>query len=246
MDILSRLDQVARGELSPAEAVKIVREALLDEDQRAVNRAYTATRERTWLYVRQPSPLEDARLWLNAIQHLSGLLFERREVELAGRVRGMSELLLQTVRFADLKAGTEDTPPAPEPPADRRGTIADPKWLEQVNADVDYLEKMAGPATKGLYVPMDCRHLTAPPGCVDFAVVSADEGREVSRVWMEDDARFQAAASPARISRLVSAYRQLQTENATLKATGSGEGSRWIASLLRDAADRTESRASNE
>lgn len=221
MDILSHLDQVARGEIAPAEAAKIVRAALLDGDERAVNRAYTAMRERTWLYVRQPSPLEDARLWLNAIQHLSGLLFERCLVELAGRVRGMSELLLQTVRFADLKADTEDNPPVPGKPTERtEGTLADPKWVEQVNADVDYLEKMAGPATKGLYVPMDCRHLTAPPGCVDYAVVSADEGYEVSRVWKEDDARFQAAASPARISRLLSAYRQLRTQNATLKAAG--------------------------
>lgn len=103
------------------------------------------------------------------------------------------------------------------------GSLADTRWVQQVNADVDFLEKMAARATKGLYVPMDCRHLKAPADCVDYGVVSVDEGREVSRVWMEDDARFQAAANPARISRLLSAYRQLHAENATLKAAANSE-----------------------
>jgi hypothetical protein len=103
------------------------------------------------------------------------------------------------------------------------GSLYDAKWVEQVNADVNFLERLAGSATTGLYVPVDCRHLTAPAECVDYGVVSVDEGREVSRVWKEEDARFQAAANPTRILRLLSAYRQLQAENANLRSANTNE-----------------------
>ncbi|MCJ8506779.1 hypothetical protein MUU53_02505 [Rhizobium lemnae] len=103
MDILSRLDLVARGEFSPAEALKLARAAVLGDDKRVQNRAYTAVRERTWQYVKQSSPLEDARLWLNSIQHISSLLADKGDEVLAERLRGMSELLLQSLRFADLQ-----------------------------------------------------------------------------------------------------------------------------------------------
>ncbi|MDW9481802.1 hypothetical protein GOB57_24445 [Sinorhizobium meliloti] len=241
-DIYSRLKLVARGDISPSEAAKVVREAFKSEDQRAINSAFTAVRERTWMYVKRSSPIEAARLWLHAIQHLSTLLLEIGETSLAKRMRGMSELLLQELRFVDLQTASTEIRANAE--ADKimdavaqmreaEGTLADPKWVEQIDADVDYLERMAEHATKGLYVAMDCRHLTAPADCVDYAVVAADAGREVSRVWAEDDARFQAAASPVRISRLVTSHRQLRAENAALKS-GSRDGGNWIASLLRE------------
>lgn len=226
-DIYSRLKFVARGELHPSEAVRVAREAFKSEEQRAVNCAFTAVRERTWMYVKRSSPIEDARLWLHSVQHLSALLIERGETSLAERMRGMSELLLQELRFVDLQAASNQIPANGE--ADKvldavahmrkaEGTLSDPKWVEQIDADVDFLERMAENATKGLYVAMDCRHCAAPADCVDYAVVSADAGREVSRVWTEADARFQAAASPARVSTLVSVHRQLRAENAALKA----------------------------
>jgi hypothetical protein len=74
--------------------------------------------------------------------------------------------------------------------------------------------------------------LRRPADCVDYAVVSPEAGREVSRVWKEEDARFQAAASPARISRLVRAYRDLEEENRKLKTETSPRTDWEIAQMI--------------
>lgn len=224
MDIFSRLKLVSGGKLQPADAIKVMREALASENQQAVDSAFAAVRERTWMYVKQSSPVEAARLWLNAIQQFSALLLDKGQTSLAERLRGMSELLLHEL---DHQVASNEVPTDGETEAlltdgarveDAEGTVADPKWVEQIDADVNFLERMVENATKGLYVAMDCRHCAAPADCVEYAVVSAEAGREVSRVWTEDDARFQAAASPARIARLVTAHRQLRGENAALKS----------------------------
>jgi hypothetical protein len=107
---------------------------------------------------------------------------------------------------------------------------------EQIEGDIALLERLSKDATVGTYIPMDCRHCAAPADCVDYAVVSTEAGRVVSRVWRQEDALFQAAASPERILRLLTGYRQLEDENRRLKAGLRPHGESWVSALLRETA----------
>ncbi|MCS4088497.1 hypothetical protein [Rhizobium sp. BK176] len=127
-------------------------------------------------------------------------------------------------------------PTVPTDTIEVRSPADELKWKEQIRADIAFLERLAKDATAGAYTPMDCRHCSAPANCVDYAVVSAEAGMEVSHVWKEEDARFQAAASPQRILRLLKAYRELEAENQTLKAERRHQGESWVSTMLRETA----------
>jgi len=100
---LARLDDLARGNIAIAEAVKLVRESLTSGDEPTLSLTYTALKDFTWQTVSQGAPTEDLRAWFDILKHASVLLRRRGANDLSSRLIGHSELVAQSIRFSDLQ-----------------------------------------------------------------------------------------------------------------------------------------------
>lgn len=94
------LDEIARGDATPAEATATVR-AALEFDPPLVDRVYDALRDVTWRTLTSRSFGEELQDWFEVFRHTSALIGE--ESIIASKVRALADLLGQSSRFDEFQ-----------------------------------------------------------------------------------------------------------------------------------------------
>lgn len=100
MDTFAKLESVGRGEVSASEAVKAVTQVIENNDIMALGRAYNATRDLTWRYIRETQSFDEAKTWSNGLGLIAVLFDENGSPELTKRLQGMHELLHKSLDMA--------------------------------------------------------------------------------------------------------------------------------------------------
>jgi hypothetical protein len=93
------LDELARGDATPAEAAHAIRVALA-ADPPLTDRVYDALRDVTWRVLTSRSFGDELRDWFNVFRHASALAADSG---IAEKIRGFADLISQSARFAELQ-----------------------------------------------------------------------------------------------------------------------------------------------
>ncbi|MCK1504533.1 hypothetical protein [Bradyrhizobium sp. 18] len=96
----SALDEIARGDATPADAAVVVRRALSFEPP-LVSRVYDALRDVTWRTLTSRSFGDELKDWFEVFRHASALIGEGSAV--AEKIRALADLLAQSSRFAEFQ-----------------------------------------------------------------------------------------------------------------------------------------------
>jgi hypothetical protein len=94
------LDEVARGDATPAEATVAIRKAFAAEPP-LVDRVYDALRDVTWRMLTSRSFDDELQDWFEVFRHASALANNSSAV--AEKIGGFADLLEQSARFAELQ-----------------------------------------------------------------------------------------------------------------------------------------------
>lgn len=105
-EIVALLDEVRRGDATPAVATDILRRALRPEAS-ATAHLYAALRDLTWGLVASRGAAPDIPEWYDVVRHAAALSGRRGHGEVAIRLRTLAELLAQTGRFAERQPSDE-------------------------------------------------------------------------------------------------------------------------------------------
>lgn len=94
------LDEIARGDATPAEATASVR-AALEFDPPLVDRVYDALRDVTWRTLTSRSFGDELQDWFEVFRHTSALIGDGSTI--ANKVRALADLLGQSSRFDEFQ-----------------------------------------------------------------------------------------------------------------------------------------------
>lgn len=96
------LDQVGRGDATPAEAALVVRDALSSGTPLA-DRVYAALRDVTWRTLTSRAFGDELQLWFDVFRHAAALASKNAPGGIAEKLRAYGDLFAQSARFAELQ-----------------------------------------------------------------------------------------------------------------------------------------------
>jgi predicted transcriptional regulator len=96
------LDQIGRGDATPAEATLTIRKALLSDPSLA-ERVYAALRDVTWRTLTSRAFGTELQSWFEVFRHAAALAGKNAPGGIAEKLRACSDLIAQSARFADLQ-----------------------------------------------------------------------------------------------------------------------------------------------
>lgn len=140
-DLLRGLDEIARGDATPARAAAVLR-AAIGHPNKLAGRVYSALFELTSSALTN-RPAEDLDAWFDVLRHASALARRADDGQLAERIWVLSDLVAHAARFATLQPRAEVLQRkhvreillllACQESAVRRSDIADHTGLEEAN-----------------------------------------------------------------------------------------------------------------
>ena len=101
-ELIASLDNVGRGDATPAEAASAIR-AAIQAHEGFGERVYAALRDVTWRTLTSHAFNEELSGWFDVMRHASMLAKRASDASLAAKLRALSDLIAQSARFAELQ-----------------------------------------------------------------------------------------------------------------------------------------------
>lgn len=101
-ELVVSLENVGRGDATPAEAVSAIREAIQSGEELG-ERVYAALRDVTWRTLTSRAFNDELAGWFDVMRHGAALARRASGASLAEKLRVLSDLIAQSARFAELQ-----------------------------------------------------------------------------------------------------------------------------------------------